>query len=208
MWLYLLTEQPDIDAGIQEEMRIAAIAWAYEENLNPALNRACRMAFVEGGPTVVGIGSTTPLCFPLMVAAELTEDPAERELFRSYLFTTADYFLGGNPLNTVWVTTLGDRPFTAVLNHDLWYDGDPAEFPGIVPYGFTAPRFDRTGNVWTTGCGKTTCYPNDEEGTATNWPIHELHFENRFPPMTAEYTVWQNIGPAAGIYGYLCGEAR
>ena len=142
-----------------------------------------------------------------MVAAELTEDPTERAIFRDYLYTTADYFLGGNPLNTVWVTTLGDRPFTAVLNHDLWYDFDPVEIPGIVPYGFTSPEFDRQESVWASGYAKRWVYPNDDKGTATNWPAHELHFENRYPPMNSEYTVWQNIGPAVSIYGYLCGAS-
>lgn len=208
VWTYALTWRKGMDESLRERLRRASIRWARVQNAEPAARRNCRIAFPWQAPTVVGIGSTTPLCFPLMVGAALTEEADEYQLFRDYVRTTADYFLGGNPLNKVWVTTLGDRPVQAILNHDLWYDGDPSEFPGIVPYGFTAPRFDSHGSVWSPGYGKTTCYPNDDEGTATNWPIHELHFENRYPPMTAEYTVWQNIGPAAAVYGYLCGEAR
>jgi hypothetical protein len=37
------------------------------------------------------------------------------------------------------------------------------------------------------------------------WPAHELYFENRYCPITNEFTVHQNIAPAAAVYGYLAG---
>lgn len=196
-----------VDAELLAHSRASTVAWAKANLATWAEQRACRMAFHWWGPTIVGIGSTTPEVMPLIYAWGASDSQEDRDFFMGYIATTCDYFLGGNPLNKVWVTRLGDRPVWAVLNVDQRNDDDPDTIPGIVPYGFLSNQFhNEQHNVYNGGYGKKSCYPNDT-GWATNWPIHELHFENRYPPMTAEYTVHQNSAPAVAAYGFMCGEA-
>lgn len=196
VWTYLTTSQPTVDIELKALLKTAARNWADYYNLNPAAARACRMGFDFWLPTVVGLGATTPMVLPAIMAYELTDDP----VYLDYIRTTCDYYLGGNPLNMTWVTGLGDRSPQEVLNIDSWFDGIAPVIPGIVPYGMQTPAFDDGAEgVWQSGFLKTSCYPTD----ATHWPIHELYFESRYTPITNEYTVAQNIGPAAAAYGYL-----
>ena len=38
------------------------------------------------------------------------------------------------------------------------------------------------------------------------WPGNERWFSNRRSPTTSEFTIHQNIGPAAAILSFLCQE--
>ncbi|NRB53385.1 MAG: glycoside hydrolase family 9 protein [Saprospiraceae bacterium] len=196
VWTYVSTEQAAIDQNLKALLEQACLNWADYYNLTSAQTRACRMGFDFWVPTVVGLGSTTPMVMPAIMAYEISGEQA----YLDYVRTTCDYYLGGNPLNMTWVTGLGDRSPKEVLNIDSWFDDVEPVIPGIVPYGMYTPAFDDgdTG-VWQSGFLKTSCYPEDP----TDWPIHELYFESRYTPITNEYTVWQNIGPAAAAYGYL-----
>jgi hypothetical protein len=134
---------------------------------------------------------------PSIVAYELGGDP---KYLRSVI-NTADYMLGGNPLNMTWVTGLGHRSPREVLHLDSWYDGIADVVPGIVPYG--PHRGDRNGwnGPWDSDYARDRAvYPE-----VSQWPGHELYFENRYCPITNEFTIHQNIAPAAAVYGYLAG---
>jgi hypothetical protein len=75
--------------------------------------------------------------------------------------------------------------------------------PGIVPYG--PHRGDNNGwnGPWDADYARERAvYPPVSE-----WPGHELYFENRYCPITNEFTIHQNIAPAAAVYGYLAGAA-
>lgn len=164
-----------------------------------AQQRASRIAsFKLSDFTRVGIAST-PYNTPLNVAYELTG----KQEYLDYSRTTADYFLGGNAINSVYVTGLGDRPVSSVFNQDAFYDGVEEEIPGIVPYGF------HTYGSWMDGAKTPNqpmfnydhMYPDFKQ-----WPSHEYYWYNRYTIVTNEYTIWQNIAPAATAYGYLVAD--
>ncbi len=199
VWTYLTTDRPDMNQQVKQRLEEASINWANTEFADPAALRACRMGFGMWAPTVVGISATTPQVMPAIVAYEISGQAH----FLDYIHTTCDYYLGGNALNMTWVTGLGDRHPMEILHIDSWFDGIEPYVPGIVPYGIQSPAFDYDfSGVHATGYIKTSAYPTD----VYQWPTHELYFNTRYTPLTSEYTVWQNIAPAAVAYGYLSAE--
>jgi hypothetical protein len=130
-----------------------------------------------------------------MLAHALTGRPE----YLAAVFTTADYFLGGNPLNMTWVTGLGQRSPREVLNLDAWALEYRDFQPGIVPYGPSTQDFMRPNSVYAAFWAYDRLYP-----TRDSWPLAEMWCENRYAVASGEYTVWQNIAPAAATYAYLC----
>lgn len=143
--------------------------------------------------------ATTPKGLASIVAFLLT---AEQKYLQG-LYTTADYFLGGNQLNQVWLTGLGDQHPKEILHLDSWLDNQEGMIPGIVPYGpskagdhFMGSDFN---GPWDADYNRNLAvYPNHE-----TWPGHELWFENRYTVISNEFTVHQTNNEAAAVYGYL-----
>ena len=118
--------------------------------------------------------------------------------FLGALYTTADYFLGCNSLNMTWVTGLGPRHPNQVFHIDSWLLG---YHDGIVPYG---PWKTETLNPsWVTDhdYANQTCYP---ACSWSNWPANERWHDNRWSPMSSEFTLSQTIAPSAALFGFLC----
>ena len=168
-------------------------------------DRSARWAGNWFVPLIIGQG-TTPLVQPVIVGHYFSQDddPASTDTYRDALYSTADYFLGTNPLNQTWITGLGERSPKQVFNLDSWVlNGDTAR-RGVTPYGpwtqeflgffsFVAPYTSKWAFIHT--------YPVGEDA----WPGHERWFDQRPAPLTAEYTVDQNMGPNILTYGYLWG---
>ena len=194
-WAYVTTDQPGIDTSLKSLLYDATLNWASENNVETAKKRSGRMGHEWWIPTLVG-AATTPKNLPLIAAYHISRNHE----FLDYQYTTCDYFLGGNPLNMTWITGLGDRHPKEVMHLDSWFIHEGKEMvPGIVPYG---PHHYGTGDFngpWDYLFGLNTTYPD-----ASEWPVHELWFENRYCPITNEYTVRQTIGPASAAYGFLC----
>ncbi|MEO0471373.1 MAG: glycoside hydrolase family 9 protein [Bacteroidota bacterium] len=200
VWVYLNTDHSNVNLNLQSSLEAQFFAMVDQFYVDVAEARACRMAYNIYSPSVLGIGFTTPQIFPLIMAYELSGDPT----YKQYISTSCDYTLGGNPLNMTWVTGLGARWPRNVANLDSWFDDIEDVLPGIVPYAIYKPAWAwNNGGVFSPGYGHASAWPND----VFNWPIHELYFDQRYSWITSEYTVWQNIGPAAAAYAYLVGEA-
>jgi len=121
--------------------------------------------------------------------------------------TSSDYALGGNPLNVLWLTGLGDNPPKQIMNLDSYYDGIDDPIPGIAPYG-PAHRCD-----WMTrpndnckGAGPwDSDYAFDNVYSASDvWPVHEFWFDGLYCPPAGEYTVHQTVSTSTAVYGVLC----
>lgn len=198
VWTYISASWPNMDFSLKNRLQTAARNWARSNNLQTAQNRSCRVGYDWYVATMVG-SATVPKTMPLIAAYQISHE-AE---FLDYQYTTCDYFLGGNPLNMCWISQTGDRFPKELMHLDSWYyHRDLGMAPGLIPYG--PYHYDA---VTTTGpfdpqFGMKTAYP-----AANLWPPHELYFENRYCPITNEFTVYQNMGPAAAAYGYLCAEA-
>ena len=152
---------------------------------------------------IVNGQATTPLVQPGVLAHYFAprHDPGNADAYAAALYSTADYFLGNNPLNLTWVTGVGERSPAEVFALDAWVLAGETPRPGIVPYGPTAQAFNRFPNngPFNYAWPLQYIYPADEDA----WPAHELWFDQRPSPTTAEYTVHQNLAPAIFTYGYL-----
>jgi hypothetical protein len=125
--------------------------------------------------------------------------------FLGCLYTTADYFLGCNAANTTWVTGLGTRHPNQVFKIDCFSLG---YHDGIVPYGPWVTDNTNYVGMWVTdhNYADQTDYPPVGTTTAPNWPGNERWNNNRWSPMSSEFTISQNLAPSAALFGFLCAQ--
>lgn len=199
--LYALAEgtcRPD--AATQGRIRASVFYTADHMATYTAPKRALRWAGNWWMP-MLGGQQTTPLVFPLMPAYALARrsDGAKAEKYLAALYTTCDYFLGSNALNTTWATGLGPRCPTHVFHLDAWYNGTGKFHPGIIPYGPWRKLRDVAQGPWDVTWPHQTLYPDIDA-----WPGNERWFDNRCSPMNSEFTIHQTIAPAAAVFGFLC----
>ena len=195
------TEHEIEDALFMSKLKGAIIATADQE-YNSIEQRACRFGGNIYMPMLIGQG-TTPMIFEMMMGHFLSKDfaPSKTNNYLAGIYTTADYFLGCNPLNMAYITHVGVRYPERVMHLDSWYSDNGEMIPGITPYG---PWKDDGANPatgpWDIHWPYKTLYP---EGI-NNWPGHERWFNNYTTPLNAEFTVHQNTILSAVVYGYLC----
>lgn len=165
-------------------------------------NRACRWSGNWWKPLNIGEG-TTPLILDGTIGYALMKDrdPDLAAEILPRLYTTADYFLGTNPLNMTWVVGLGERHPTQMMHLDSWYNGKDKLNIGFVPYGpyHTAMDFNWHG-VYSHVTDFKSVYPPGGK----RWPPHERFFNTRYSIATGEFTVHQTNNYAAAVYGALC----
>ncbi|MDX2186591.1 MAG: glycoside hydrolase family 9 protein [Opitutaceae bacterium] len=196
------TALPEADRARVEKMVLASA-----ERTGPKATAARNMRF--GGPfefdMLVGHQST-PLVMDSAVAYTILRerDPERAALFWSAIETTADYMLGTNPLHYVWVSGVGPRNVKYPFHMDGWYNNQLSSHPGIVPYGPWRVEQESANDTTNIAWSYRSLYPQ----TVRQWPGAEQWFENRGSPLAAEFTVHQNIGPAAAIYGLLCAPQK
>ncbi|GAI26573.1 unnamed protein product, partial [marine sediment metagenome] len=109
-------------------------------------------------------------------------------------------------LNMCQVTGLGYRYPKQFLHIDSWYDGKEQFIPGISLYSVQAPKqpIDKWVGPWDQRIvWDKSVYPQYDK-----WPMHEGYVDNRYCVMGNEFTVHQNIAPAAAVYGWLCAEKQ
>lgn len=212
-------EEDGLADRLLEALRNTALAYA-----ESADRRASRWGGDWLMPMLVG-SATTPMILPVVFGhAVLKErDPATANRLLPVIFTTADYFLGGNPLNMTWISGLGPRHPLGFFHLDDWYLEGGTRI-GIIPYGpWRVPdTWQRTPNdlpqrgPWSIAWGWDSTYPpilggkpghwpEDAPGT---WPGHETWFDLYCSPQAGEFTVHQNNCAAAATYGYLAALAR
>jgi endoglucanase len=166
-------------------------------------------------PMVNGNQTTPKLFEPMMGTAlgkKLGVPQVVLDEYREKLYLSADYFLGMNSLNTVWVTGLGERsPNQDVFQLDGWYNGTGTMTDGLIPYGtqraFSSsfPSFNALSPDYPYSCSNgCKIYPENIAG----WPGHERWFTQRWAPNTCEYTIWQTAAPALSLYAFLSDSIR
>jgi hypothetical protein len=185
-----------------ERLRSATLHTADETVLASAAKRALRWGGNIYMP-MLGGQQTTPFVLAGAVASTLTRssEPERARRYLGALYTTCDYFLGCNSLNQTWVTGLGPRCPTQIFHMDAWYNGKGRFHPGLIPYSPWRKEKDQGMGPWDAAWPHSTLYPGIDA-----WPGNERWFSNRCSPMASEFTIHQNIGPAAAIFGFLCQE--
>ncbi|WP_404425383.1 glycoside hydrolase family 9 protein [Nibricoccus sp. IMCC34717] len=150
--------------------------------------------------------STTPIIAEAVFATELLkgEAPAQDTRRLARIYTTSDYFLGNNPLNTTWITGVGERSPRFLFHMDSWaiYSRERDQ-PGIIPYGPWTRKEMLGGTLgpWANDWPSSTVYPQIDQ-----WPGHERWFDQYTSPLGSEFTVHQTNGVAAVAYGFLCAK--
>lgn len=201
VWAYVTTKSKNIDTDFKDALTAEAISWADELNVIPASKRGFRAGWSWYVPTVIGF-NTTPHVIESVIAYVLTG----KQKYLDVVETTCDYMLGGNGLNMCQVTGLGYRYPKQFLHIDSWYDDKEQFIPGISLYSVLAPKqpidkwvgpWDQR-MVWDKGV-----YPRYDK-----WPMHAGYVDNRYCVMGNEFTVHQNVAPAAAVYGWLCSEKQ
>jgi hypothetical protein len=204
---YIYTNMPDtiaVDNTLFGQLKAAVIGTA-DNLVNVASGRACRFGGDYTMPMLVG-QATTPWVFEVMMGYKLTKtaDPVKAGNYLGCIYTTADYFLGCNPLNTTWVTGLGIRQPHRLFHMDSWYNGKGEMAPGMTPYGpWRVESYSNGQGAWDLKWPHKAIYPAD----INNWPGHERWFGNSTCPLNAEFTIHQNTIFNAAVFGFLCSTA-
>ncbi len=209
-WNYakiLASTHPDLDESLKQSVIDNIIAKANHEAVDPAASRGYRWALDRNNNWMLGTFSTPHIASPAM-AYELTGD----QKFLDACYTTCDYHLGGNEMNLVWLSMIGDNYERMPFHIDSWvlFDFHSKVYtepflPGIVPYGGHNTGDWMAGEDYTwvgdEDYSRSTAYP-----PIWDFPDAEARFQNRNCIAGSEYTVHQTINQAILAYGYLCGD--
>jgi len=126
-------------------------------------------------------------------------------------YTTADYCLGGNQMDLVKVSGLGENYERQPFHPDSWYlmDFNSRVYTNPILPGYVAYEMYRTGD-WQNGASwswvgdedfsRSTAFPE-----IANFPDAEARFSNRNSIAGSEFTIHQNQILALFAYGFLCG---
>lgn len=207
VYTYLLADNYTADRSLQATLKSLALSTARIRSTDAIKERACRWGGIFDMPMLVG-QATTPWMFESIVAYGLTGD----KTWSDAVHTTADYFLGNNPLHTTWATHLGPRPAEAGFHLDSRYNNNWVVYPGFVPYGPWSMNYGYTPYTyvidgvsvegghgpWNKDWANFSMYPLMHE-----WPGHERWNSNIHAPMSTENTVHQNSVYVTLTYGFV-----
>ncbi|MCW8132449.1 MAG: glycoside hydrolase family 9 protein [Planctomycetota bacterium] len=197
---------PGLDKDLRKTVREKVIASAETRFVQTAAQRGYRFGFAWNKIHNLGAFST-PMLYTPAIAYKITGE----KKYLDVMHTAAAYCLGGNPMNTVWMTGLGQRAVRWPFHPDSWvlidynskvYDNEI--LPGYVPYGscesvdFFGPGYHFSGDE---DFSRSSAYPDVE-----TWPLSEVRFENRYSIPGGEFTITQNMAPSVFAYGFLCGN--
>jgi hypothetical protein len=220
VWAYTTIDGSDplydgtFDTQLQTDLIKAVENYAYTRVMESIedKNRSMRMGGSFYQPIHNG-QATTPWITAAMVAHKVTGS----QDYLNACYFTGDYFLGGNQMNYTWLTGLGHQHPIHILHVDSREDDIYGNIPGVPPY---SPRvlcdwMSYQGN----NCEYGGPWDNDfflldgriyppyhNNNGETQWPVHELWFDQYTSPPGAEFTIHQTIGPAAAAYGFLSGK--
>lgn len=190
------------DSELLSKMRRNLLHTADESLVRTPSRRALRWGGNFSFPMLIG-QQTTPWVLEGAVAYTLTKvtAPERARKYLAALYTTCDYFLGTNALNQTWITGVGPRYPKEIFHMDAWYNGKGKYHPGLIPYGPWRKQKDLGQGPWDSDWANSTVYP-----AIDLWPGNERWFSNRCSPLASEFTIHQNIGPAAALFGFLCAD--
>ncbi len=172
-------------------------------------NRACRWGGNWWLPMGIGQGTspylnfatiTTPLFLP-------TADSVQAKDWLKNMFTTADYFLGTNPLNMTMISGIGEKNIHQIFHMDSWYcnNGNNTNMKkGFISYGAMKFEGDDLGGFggfpgpYKYYYGLNKSYPSP-----SNRPGHERFMPSRTSPLANENTIHQTCINGIMTYGFL-----
>lgn len=213
-WHYaatLFTKIPDDHPGLDTNLKQACISdivsHADQELVFTANERGFRYGLDKNILFMLGTFST-PRTFLTAAAYELTGE----KKYLDACYSIADYCLGGNQMDMVKISGLGENPERQPFHPDSWYLTDynsPVYTNPILP-GYVIYEMHKTGD-WMAGVewtwigdedfSRSTAYP-----PLSDFPDSETRFWNRNSIAGSEFTIHQSLDQAIFAYGYLCGN--
>ncbi|MEM6802398.1 MAG: glycoside hydrolase family 9 protein [Bacteroidota bacterium] len=199
-YVYALTPNLSRNSNLLADLEANIEQTADELLINYIDNRACRWGGNIFFPMLVG-HATTPFVFEGIMGYVWARENGlnKADDYLSSLYTTADYFLGSNPLKISWITGLNEFSPTAAFHLDARQNGN---MEGYIPYG--PWRRENLVNIgpWHHQWAEKTHYPIDPDV----WPGHERWYAQTTSPKATEFIIHQNNLNAASLYGALAGE--
>jgi endoglucanase len=196
---YLFTPRPVNYPTLHANMKASVIYQAKRMEANLTDSRPSRRATLN----TTGYFRTAQNVQQTLIAHAVTDNPAEKALFRKAMTLEADYGLGRNPLNMIQMTTattpLGNKRSVQGAYTSGRNDGAPGLHPGHTPY----TNLDDWACGMVMGCPSKlfeNCYPSDFK---TTWPIDEGNFNSRYVWAHNEFTPQQTMRGKMALYGYL-----
>ncbi|MBI2301880.1 MAG: glycoside hydrolase family 9 protein [Armatimonadetes bacterium] len=191
-WVYVRTERPEVDKTVQSRCR-QALQQEADERVQRCEQTGFRWTGNPWAPVAWG-ALTIPDAISLIHAHVLTGEP---KYLRAAVLA-CQFGAGANPDNLCYSTGVGLTGPQHPLHVDSRISGQtpPA---GLTVLGPCDPLRDRGG--WAQKNVAPFVYPE-----ITTWPAVEGFWDVFWYPMINEYTVQQNIGPNAFVWGYLAGR--
>lgn len=201
---YLKTRRTVHYPGLFSRMKASIINEAKNIEANYSNSRPTRRATDNAG----GYWKTAQNVQRSIVAHAIADNPSDKDLFENALVLEADWGLGRNSLNIIYMTTAATN-LSGMRSIENAYtsgrdDGTPGLHPGHTPY-------INTDDWWPDGMimGRPSwmtdkCYP--AYGTSsTGWPKAEGYFNTRYVWAHSEFTPRQTMRGKMALYGYLYG---
>jgi endoglucanase len=209
LYSLLPASTPGLETAFQTEVRGRVLASADRNFFEPGTSRGYRIPFSLYRYSGNGVLSTPRVLF-LAAAHELTRDPKYLE----FIYHFANYTLGGNQNNMVYVAQLGWNPDNNTFHPDSWRLIDynhkvytNPSLPGYLNY------WGMTDGDWFNGVqysfdddedwSRSTAYP-----AIRDWPAGEWRMNNRLSIPGSEFTMEECLTQALFAYGYLCDRSQ
>ncbi len=160
---------------------------AWQQGISQAEDRALRL--IKYSNPNLSWGGYYPNVMLQMIYHHLSDNDDVLNL----LYTTADFYLGENNDQQVFITGAGsvkaDRLLRDILHIDSNYDGVPGWIPGLPPYKFASTVYNDA----------FFFEPSDPH----DWPLMEQCIDSRDYIPAAEFTVQETVTPMAALFSYL-----
>jgi hypothetical protein len=196
---YLKTKRTIHYPELQKKIKASVINEAKKKEANYIATRPCRRATDNN----TGNFKTIQNVQRTMVAHAITDNPEDKKLFADALILEADWGLGRNSLNIIYMTTATTNLESIRSVENIYTsgrnDGTPGLHPGHTPYINTddwAPAMVMGRPSWMT----SKCYPEFK-----NWPAAEGYFNTRYVWSHSEFTPQQTMRGKTALYAYLYG---
>ncbi len=197
--------RPGLDIVLRQQCINDLVTMANLETVETARDRGFRYGASRSIMHMLGAMST-PKIFLAAAAYEFTGE----KKFLDACYTTCDYCLGGNQLDLVRVSGLGENNEQQPFHCDSWYlvDYNSLVYTNPILPGYVIYDMHYNGD-WMAGEGwdwigdedysRSTAFP-----PIADFPDAEARFPNRWSIAGSEFTIQQTQSQAIFAYGYLC----
>ena len=201
---YLKTKQTVHYSTLFSNMKASIINEAKSQEANYTSSRPTRRATDNSMGSWWKTAQNVERC---IISHAVADSNSDKTLFENALVLEADWGLGRNSLNMIYMTTartnLANKRSVENMYTTGRNDGSPGMHPGHTPYLNIQDWWD--GMVMFMSSYLTNkCYPAFG-GNSTGWPKGESYFNTRYIFSHSEFTPQQTMCGKAALYGYLYG---